>query len=73
VDVVTEADKASEAYLLEQIRQSFPDHAIITEESGEHNGDQENCWIIDPLDGTVNYSHRLPIYSICIAFRHKGS
>lgn len=72
VDVVTEADKASEAYILEQINQHFPDHAVITEESGEHNGDLENCWIIDPLDGTVNYSHRLPIYSICIAFRHKG-
>ncbi len=72
VDVVTEADKASEAYILEQIHKHFPGHAIITEETGEYEGDLNNCWIIDPLDGTVNYSHRLPIYSICIAFRHNG-
>lgn len=72
VDVVTEADKASEDYLLSQIRRSFPGHAIITEESGKLEGDRENCWIIDPLDGTVNYAHHLPIYSISIAFRQKG-
>ena len=72
VDVVTEADKESEDYILDQIHQHFPNHAIITEESGELEGDSENCWIIDPLDGTVNYSHHLPIYSISIAFRHRG-
>lgn len=72
VDVVTEADKASETYIIEYIHQHFPGHAIITEESGELDGDSENCWIVDPLDGTVNYAHRLPIYSISIAFRHNG-
>jgi myo-inositol-1(or 4)-monophosphatase len=73
VDVVTEADKASEAYLVNQIREHFPGHAIITEESGELGGDSENCWIIDPLDGTVNYAHRLPIYSVSVAYKHNGS
>jgi myo-inositol-1(or 4)-monophosphatase len=72
VDVVTEADKASEDYLLAQIRQHFPGHAVITEESGELDGDSENCWIIDPLDGTINYAHHLPIYSVSVAYRHHG-
>jgi myo-inositol-1(or 4)-monophosphatase len=72
VDLVTEADKASETYIIEYIHQRFPGHAIITEESGELDGDAENCWIVDPLDGTVNYAHHLPIYSISIAFRHNG-
>jgi myo-inositol-1(or 4)-monophosphatase len=44
----------------------------LTEESGAHAGDADNCWIIDPLDGTVNYAHRLPIYSVSIAFQHNG-
>ncbi len=72
VDVVTEADKASEEYLLEQIRNSFPQHAIITEESGELAGDKSNCWYIDPLDGTINYAHRLPIYCVSVAYTHEG-
>jgi myo-inositol-1(or 4)-monophosphatase len=72
VDVVTEADKASEDYLLAQIRGSFPQHAIITEESGELAGDKSTCWYIDPLDGTVNYAHRLPIYSVSIAYARDG-
>jgi myo-inositol-1(or 4)-monophosphatase len=70
VDVVTEADKASEDYLVKQIRSQFPGHSFLTEESGALAGDAENCWIIDPLDGTVNYAHRLPIYSVSIAFQH---
>jgi len=72
VDVVTEADKASEEYLLEQIRNNFPQHAIITEESGELAGDKSNCWYIDPLDGTINYAHRLPIYCVSVAYAHEG-
>jgi myo-inositol-1(or 4)-monophosphatase len=70
VDVVTEADHASEDYLLGEIRSHFPGHAILTEESGAHAGDAGNCWIIDPLDGTINYAHRLPIYSVSIAYEH---
>jgi myo-inositol-1(or 4)-monophosphatase len=72
VDVVTEADKASEDYLVGEIHRCFPGHSLLTEESGEHAGDAGNCWIIDPLDGTVNYAHRLPIYSVSIAFQHNG-
>lgn len=72
VDVVTEADKASEDYLLGEIRRCYPDHAILTEESGKLEGDISSRWIIDPLDGTVNYAHRLPIYSVSIAYQHNG-
>ena len=72
VDVVTESDKKSEEYLLGQIKLAFPHHAVLTEESGAHDGEQEHLWIIDPLDGTVNYSHRLPIYSISIAYQYHG-
>jgi Archaeal fructose-1,6-bisphosphatase and related enzymes of inositol monophosphatase family len=72
VDVVTESDKKSEDYLLGQIQAAFPQHAILTEESGAHAGESDHLWIIDPLDGTVNYSHRLPIYSISIAYQFHG-
>lgn len=72
VDVVTEADKASETFLLNKIRENFPGHAIISEESGELDGDSGNYWIIDPLDGTVNYAHRLPIYSVSVAYMQDG-
>jgi myo-inositol-1(or 4)-monophosphatase len=72
VDVVTEMDKSSETFILEQIRGNFPQHAILTEESGALAGEDEHLWIIDPLDGTVNYAHRLPIYSISIAYQYHG-
>ncbi len=72
VDVVTEMDRQSEEYLLGQIRSRFPEHSILSEESGSINGQQENTWIVDPLDGTVNYSHHLPMYAISIAFQSHG-
>lgn len=72
VDVVTEMDHRSEDYLLGEIRTRFPDHSILSEESGAINSRRENCWIVDPLDGTINYSHKLPIYSISIAYQHAG-
>jgi myo-inositol-1(or 4)-monophosphatase len=72
VDVVTESDKKSEEFLLAQLKANFPHHAVLTEESGEHAGEADHLWIIDPLDGTVNYSHRLPIYSISIAYQYHG-
>lgn len=72
VDVVTEMDHRSEEYLLGEIRSRFPGDSILSEESGSINGSHENIWIVDPLDGTVNYSHRLPIYSISIAYQVQG-
>ena len=68
IDLVTEVDHQSEAYLLEQIRGRFPDSHILTEESGEIRGGQDGMWYVDPLDGTVNYAHQIPIFSVSLAY-----
>ena len=72
IDLVTEIDRQSEDYLLGEIRKDFPDHHILAEESGGTRGD-ENQWYIDPLDGTVNYAHNIPIFSVSIAYASNGS
>ena len=72
-DFVTNVDKGAERIIIDTIRQSYPQHTIITEESGEHEGtDQDVQWIIDPLDGTTNFVKRLPHFSVSIAVRVKG-
>jgi len=72
-DFVTNVDKAAEAVIIDTIRKSYPQHTIITEESGEHVGeDQDVQWIIDPLDGTTNFIKRLPHFAVSIAVRIKG-
>jgi len=72
IDLVTEIDHQSEAYLLGEVQRDFPDHHIFSEESGVIQGDDEHIWYIDPLDGTVNYAHNIPIFSVSIAYAHKG-
>lgn len=69
IDLVTEADHASEAYLLGEIRRRFPDHQVVSEESEGLAGAECCQWIIDPIDGTVNYAHGVPIFSVSIAYR----
>lgn len=71
-DVVTEVDHQCEALILASIREAFPSHSILAEESGALNSGNADCWYIDPLDGTVNYAHRIPIYVISIAFALQG-
>ena len=66
-DLITEADTESEKKIIETIRKAFPDHSILAEESGTNKGSAEYQWLIDPLDGTTNYVHQLPIFSIAIA------
>jgi myo-inositol-1(or 4)-monophosphatase len=66
-DLVTEADTESEKQIMETIRKAFPDHAILAEESGANQGAAEYQWLVDPLDGTTNYVHRLPFFTIAIA------
>ena len=73
IDLVTETDHASEAYLMKEIQSCFPDSHIIAEESGETKGDTEGIWYIDPLDGTVNYSHHIPVFCVSIAYAIGGS
>ena len=70
-DLVTEADVAVENYLIEQIKNTYPDHAICAEESGTHAGD-EYRWVIDPIDGTTSFVHDHPFYSISIALQQHG-
>jgi len=72
IDLVSEADRQSEQFLLGYIRQHFPGDRIISEESGVSAGDADHQWYIDPLDGTVNYVHGLPIYSVSIAYAERG-
>lgn len=71
IDLVTEYDRRSEAYLLGQVRARFPGHTILSEESGLHPGHQDHCWYIDPLDGTTNYAHGMPIFCVSIAYAEK--
>ena len=66
-DLVTEYDHKSEAIIIETIRFSFPHHQILTEESGHHASDGDITWIIDPLDGTVNFAHGIPFFCVSIA------
>ncbi|MEB3229807.1 MAG: inositol monophosphatase family protein, partial [Leptolyngbyaceae bacterium] len=63
-DLVTVADKAAEAAILQVLERHLPDHAILAEESGQH-GDLETSylWAIDPLDGTTNYAHQYPFFA----------
>ncbi len=68
IDLVTEMDARSEEYLLGEIRRDFEDHTIVTEESGLLAGIPESCWFIDPLDGTANYAHGVPIFSVNVAY-----
>ncbi|MBI5578122.1 MAG: inositol monophosphatase [Deltaproteobacteria bacterium] len=67
-DLVTDADIASEHEIIATIRASFPDHAIIAEESGRQEGKSGYRWLVDPLDGTVNFVHELPFVAVSIAF-----
>lgn len=71
-DVKTRTDRDCEAAIVETIRQSFPDHAILTEERGALPGGGACRWIIDPLDGTVNFWHGLPFFCVSIACYHNG-
>lgn len=73
IDLVTEIDKQSEDFLFAQILQKFPQHTIIGEESGIQNGHGgSSVWYIDPLDGTTNYVHGLPFFSVSIAYASQG-
>jgi myo-inositol-1(or 4)-monophosphatase len=77
IDLVTEADLASEDLIIERIRSYYPQHAILAEESGETmlvgGKRSEWKWIIDPLDGTTNYAHGYPCFCVSIALEHNGT
>jgi len=75
IDLVTEADIAAEELIIDRIRSHYPRHAILAEESGETisiSNDSSWKWIIDPLDGTTNYAHGYPCFSVSIGVEHDG-
>ena len=72
IDIVTETDRAVEDFLLGEIRAGFPGDAIIAEESGGSPGEGNGAWYIDPIDGTTNFAHGLPLFSVSIAFAVAG-
>jgi myo-inositol-1(or 4)-monophosphatase len=73
IDIVTEMDHASEAFILDEVQRLFPTHRILSEEAGDLDGHEEHLWLIDPLDGTVNYAHGVPFFSVSIAYASKGT
>lgn len=72
IDLVTEVDHASEAFLIAEISRLFPGHSFLAEESGASPAQTDHLWIIDPLDGTVNYAHGVPMFCVSIAYAHQG-
>ncbi|RBA25614.1 myo-inositol-1(or 4)-monophosphatase [Herminiimonas fonticola] len=74
-DFVTEVDQAAEQAIIEVLKTAYPDHAILAEESGASanlHDENENVWIIDPLDGTTNFIHGFPQYCVSIALQQRG-
>ncbi len=72
IDLVTEADRESEAAVIEVIHRAFPTHAILAEESGASTHLSDHRWIIDPLDGTTNFAHGYPQFCVSIAYERRG-
>ncbi|WDN89796.1 myo-inositol-1(or 4)-monophosphatase [Desulfosarcina sp. BuS5] len=72
-DFISFVDEKSEETIIKIIRSAFPDHAILAEEGGAFENDNPYRWIIDPLDGTTNYLHSIPVFAVSIALEYKNS
>ncbi len=70
-DYASEVDRMAEREIINIIKAAYPEHAILAEESGSHQGN-DFIWVIDPLDGTTNFLHGFPQYAVSIALKHKG-
>ena len=73
IDLVTDYDRRSEALIVEALRRRFPDHALLAEESGAHAAAGGVRWLVDPLDGTTNFSHNYPFFAVSIAAEVDGA
>jgi len=71
-DLVTEADRASEALIVERLHSHFPGHSIVGEEGGMRDRQSEYCWYVDPVDGTTNFAHGFPAYNVTMAVERQG-
>jgi myo-inositol-1(or 4)-monophosphatase len=72
INLVTEMDKLSEQTVVNTLLASFPDHGVIAEEEAMIRNDSGYLWVIDPLDGTTNYAHGYPCFSVSLALEHQG-
>ena len=72
LDVVTQADLASNKFLISSIKKRYPKHGIISEETGNFQEDSDYIWVIDPLDGSLNFARKIPIFVTQVALLHKG-
>lgn len=71
-NLVTNVDKASEKVITDFIKKEFPTHSIIAEESGNKENSSDYTWVIDPIDGTTNFAHKLPIFGVSIGIQKNG-
>jgi myo-inositol-1(or 4)-monophosphatase len=71
-DILTVADTEVEEFLINEIEHAFPEHGILAEETGSHKGNSDYLWVVDPIDGTVNYAAGLPYFAISIGLAHKA-
>jgi myo-inositol-1(or 4)-monophosphatase len=71
-DLVTDADRRSEALIVDRLRSYFPEHAIVGEEGGGQKTGSDYCWYVDPLDGTTNFAHGFPVFSVSLGLAHRG-
>jgi len=70
-NLVTEADKRSEALIVEHLRTHFPKHAIVGEEGGGQSTSSDYCWYVDPLDGTTNFAHGFPVFCVTLGLAYR--
>jgi myo-inositol-1(or 4)-monophosphatase len=71
-DLVTDADRRSEAMIVERLRGRFPKHGIVAEEGGGGRTDSDYCWYVDPLDGTTNFAHGFPMFCVTLALAYRN-
>lgn len=72
INLVTDVDRESEAYIIDRIRSAFPGHGVLSEESSELKSDSPYRWVVDPLDGTTNYAHNYPCFCVSVALERDG-
>lgn len=72
IDMVTEVDKKSEKMLIEGLKTHYPDFGVLAEESGSSDIESDHTWVIDPLDGTTNFSTGIPVFAISVALEYKN-
>src|SRR5574337_1302965 len=71
-DFVTEADRRSEALIVERLRSHFPQHGIVAEEGGGQRAQSDYCWYVDPLDGTPTFAHGFPVFCVTLGLAYHG-